>query len=553
MSQLTAKSKLLVMDLFSGIWQHNMVLAKTLGQLKSENFEVQYLSCGELFVNYCTVQESKARNFPSTTLIRKLDCKDCMFSARLSSTFLKQRGFGFNATHFLSEYSNEALRHDARTIKSNIQTHPLSLDFQVDGIPVVRFAMYETLIKYKKINFELSDIEKQYFEANLENCILAVLAGQKYLDENRDFSAIVIPSPEYGPNNSFASLALQRGIPAYSIRGSLNLAEMQSSAMIWRWDIQPGLPPYLSSWPGWRNIEMSANDRRRIEKHKEELLSGKSPFVYSSPFTDRTTPEALKNRLGVKKDSTVILMSLSSTDEIIASKTIHRGVAVAYPGQVFFDQFEWVIQTLEWIRERPSLTLIIRLHPRDLPNKRESVLSEQHERWVHLLNEVPPNVIINHPEQKISFQDVCAASDVLVTGWSSTAIEAMLLNKPVVTYDRSLPGFPEDIHLTGNSRSAYFTNLETAVRIGELSNGKEVADRWLTHFLVHGSIQLTGGIFSSIRRQGPVVFRKLFSGLDRYFSYFWRPLELWSTFRKSKDAVKVNNLFTGLRANLYEK
>jgi hypothetical protein len=553
MSQLIAKSKLLVLDLFAGIWQHNMVSAKTLGQLNSENFKVQYLSCGQLFVNYCNVQESKGRNFPSTPLIRTLDCKDCMFSARLSSSFLKQRGVGFNSTDFLSEYSNEALRHKVNVIKSNILTAPVSLDFHVDGVPVVRYAMYETLIKYKKINFELSDIEKEYFETNLENCILTVLAGQKYLDENHDFSAIVIPSPEYGPNNSFASLALQRGIPVYSIRGSSNLAEMGSSAMIWRWDIQPELPPHLSSWQGWRNVEISANDRRRIEKHKQELLSGKSPFVYSSPFTDRGTPEALKNRLGVKNDSTVILMSLSSTDEIIASKTIQRGVAVAYPGQVFADQFEWVMQTLDWIKDRPSLTLIVRLHPRDLPNKRESVLSEQHERWVNLLSEVPPNVIINHPEQEISFQDVCAASNVLVTGWSSTAIEAMLLNKPVVTYDRSLPGFPEDIHLTGNSRNAYFTNLETAITIGVLSNGKEVADRWLTHFLIHGSIQLTGGILSTMRRQGPVIVRKLFSGLDRYFSYLWRPLELWSTFRKSKDAVRVNKLFTGLRANLYEK
>ena len=553
MPGLSDKSELLVLDLFAGIWQHNMLSAKTLGQLKSENFTLQYLSCGQLFVNYCTVQESKAREFPSGPQIRTLDCTDCMFSARLSNSFFRQKGLSFNSTHFLSEYSNEALRHQVKEIKTSIPTTPFSLDFHVDGVPVVRYAMYETLIKYKKINFELSDIEKQYFETNLENCILTVLAGRKYLDENRNFAAVVIPSPEYGPNNSFASLAIQRGIPVYSIRGSSNLAEMGSSSMIWRWDIQPELPPHLSSWRGWRSVEVTPKDYRRIEEHKQELLSGKSPFVYSSPVTDKATPETLKNKLGIKNDSTVILMSLSSTDEIIASKTIHRGVAVAYPGQVFADQFEWVSQTLNWIKDRPSLTLIVRLHPRDLPNKRESVSSEQHRRWVNLLNDVPPNVIINHPEQKISFHDLCAASDVLVTGWSSTAIEAMLLNKPVVTYDRTLPGFPEDIHLTGDSRNAYFTNLETAITFGAPSIGNEIADRWLTHHLIHGSIQLTGGIFPSIRRRGPVIVRKLFSGLERYFSYVWKPLELWSTFRKSKDAARVHALFSSLRANLYEK
>jgi hypothetical protein len=140
-----------------------------------------------------------------------------------------------------------------------------------------------------------------------------------------------------------------------------------------------------------------------------------------------------------------------------------------------------------------------------------------------------------------------------VTGWSSTAIEAMLLGKPVVTYDQSLPGFPKDIHLTGNSKEEYFRNLEASILDSATRDHAELANRWLTHFLVRGSIQLTGGLFSNSRISGPVIIRKIFSALDRYAPYIWRPLELWITFRQSVEANRINRLLQDLLPNVYVK
>ena len=205
------------------------------------------------------------------------------------------------------------------------------------------------------------------------------------------------------------------------------------------------------------------------------------------------------------------------------------------------------------MKKRPDLRLIVRLHPRDLPNKRDSVLSEQHAKWMGLLATLPTNVVLNHPDQKVSFQEVCFVSDVVVTGWSSTAIEAMLLGKPVVTYDESLPGFPKDIHLTGRSKEEYFKNLEASLFNAPSQSHVEVANRWLTHFLVRGSIQLSGGLFANLRIKGPVVIRKILSGLDRYTPYIWRPLELWITFRQSIEVNRINRLLQDLLPNVYVK
>ena len=146
-------------------------------------------------------------------------------------------------------------------------------------------------------------------------------------------------------------------------------------------------------------------------------MAGKSAFVYSSPFNPKSTAHSTRVKLGVHGGSKTILMSLSSTDEILAAKTIKRGLALNYPGMVFENQFQWVSETIAWASTRPEIRLIVRLHPRDLPNKRDSVLSQQHAKWMGLLAALPPNVVVNHPNQQISFREVCMISDVLVTGW----------------------------------------------------------------------------------------------------------------------------------------
>ena len=543
--------KILVLDLFSGIWPHTMLLAKTIGQLDPKLFQVSFLSCGELFPRHCTVRESRQREMPKEGALNLLDCQDCKFSAKLAGKFLSGKNLVGNTTDFLSRYAPGSIKDQAEQIRAEVTFKPLNLDFELDGVPIVRYALYETLIKFKKLDIKLSDSERDYFQATLQNCILTILSGREYLAKNKSFSAILIHSPEYGPNHCFAELARQRGIPVYSVTGSANLAEMHSSAMIWRWDYRPEIPPQLLSWNGWQKVDISSQDRLRLASHKRELVAGKSAFVYSSPFNSKSTAHSTKEKLGVHGGSKTILMSLSSTDEILAAKIIKRGLAIHYPGMVFEDQFQWVSETIAWASTKPEISLIVRLHPRDLPNKRDPVLSQQHAKWMGLLAALPTNVVVNHPNQQISFREVCMVSDVLVTGWSSTAIEAMLLGKPVVTYDQNLPGFPKDTHLTGDSKVEYFNNLETSLRQSTYQDHEEVATRWLTHFLVRGSIELSGGLFSKVRTKGPVIVRKIFSGLDRFFPYIWRPLELRATFKKSNEAKRINRLLQDSENNLY--
>jgi hypothetical protein len=317
------------------------------------------------------------------------------------------------------------------------------------------------------------------------------------------------------------------------------------------WHYKPQSNLALRSWTKWQDIEPTKSELEQVKKHREALSNGKSPFVYSSKAKVRRNHQSVKIRLGIKNQNKTILLALNSTDEIIANKTIGRGLATNYPGIVFSSQFEWVSQTIDWIASRNDLNLIIRLHPRDIPNKRDSVLSEQYSVWKKLLEHRPPNVFVNYPSQKISFEEVCEISTVVASGWSATCLEAMLMQKPVVTYDSSLPALPADIHRTGSSKAEYFENLAMSLTESPNSLLPQKAERWMTHSLSRDSVRLTGGLFQKLRSNGPVLFRKVFSAVDRWVFFIWRPLELSLTFRLVKDREKIENLFLNKNKDFY--
>jgi hypothetical protein len=531
-----------------------MLLNKFIQQLDSSKFTVDYISCGSAFQDFCTVKESKGRELNQNTFLNKIDCFECKFSARLSSNVINVRRF--DVTNFY--HLEDLLGLDNRDLESKLtleldSKNDIDVNFELFGTPIVRFALYETVIKYKKLDFHFNAEQHKYLRLAVANSIKTTLAARNLFKKSDDFHALICHSPEYGANNSFLDQATKFGIPTYSLRGSGNLDEMSSSAMVWQWNtLEPEVSPASSNWNLHNVNQVLQDDELRINNHISQLSMANSPFVYSAKSNKLMNINTLHNVFGIKDDEIYVLLSLSSTDEVFAGNIIGRGTGARYPGVVYQDQFDWVKDTIKYFENKKKTKLIIRLHPRDLPNKRDSLTSEQYSRWNELLTNLPDNVLINHPDQKIAFQDLCKGAKGLITGWSSTALEALLLGIPVVTYDSSLPGFPANIHLTGSSKSEYYANINKILSNSSSDIRTEDVIKWLAHSLNHGSVKLSGRLFEKTRSRGPVWVRKIFSGLDRYFFFIWRPLEILLTSRKSPDARRINNLIAELKQDLYQ-
>lgn len=147
--------------------------------------------------------------------------------------------------------------------------------------------------------------------------------------------------------------------------------------------------------------------------------------------------------------------------------------------------------------------------------------------WVALLKDLPSNVFLNHPDQKISIYELFEEVDVVVTGWSSVGIEAAARNVKLITYDSSLPGYPANIGLTGATEEEYFSNLEFALACRDSINYRDNALKWLDLVMNVGTTRLGGRFLASKRNLLPRWVNLVLEGLDRYLFFIYRPLDLW--------------------------
>lgn len=533
------------MDNLAGIWPHSLQLTKVAKQLDSNTFSLSYVSCGTAATSFCTVQESRSQDFGNGD-IRKATCRDCRFTARLNSLALgvdSKINIFLNA--LLDEHIIQAENEFLTKIDFNIQAH---LDKRVADTPVVRFALYESILKFKKRNLDFSDSEFKYFKAQLANAVRFTLLGEKFFSADSDYHAILAYTPQYAINNSFLHQAHKRGIKVFFVDGSGNIAERSSAVVLWDWNLYKFTNPALVNWKPNPSTPLLMDDSKRIDAHKRQLLDGRSFSVYSEPFQSRIS---VREHFQIPKTSKFWTLALSSSDEAFAAQIIGAFPKSKYPGTVFADQFHWVRETIEWVSNNKDVHLVIRMHPRDLPNKREKIKSEQAFLWERLLDDLPENVKLNHPDEGIPIRALLESSDAFLTGWSSSAVEAMDLGIPVVTYDRELPGFPSSIHLTGNSKRQYFENLKLLKTTKKSLKIRNDANRWLIHLYNAGSVRLTGRLFEKSRLIGPKWFPRALNAMDVFLPYLFRPIEAVVTIKKTAEGKKISSTVLSLSPDLY--
>jgi len=257
--------------------------------------------------------------------------------------------------------------------------------------------------------------------------------------------------------------AINQGVRVIFIESGTNLAHRLGTLRVWDWGVHKLVNPALKYWGTSDQNPVTDLSSRKVDRHFEVLLQGRHFAVFSAPHSGFFD---LRQKWNVSAGKKIILMTLSSYDEAYAALLIEGFPREKVFSDVFCTQADWIKATLAWVANRPDLFLVIRVHPRDFPNKRENVRSEQSHILFDLLKDVPDNVHVNWPSEGISLYDLLEDTDVLVTGWSVTALEALVVGIPVVTYDKRLPSYPDDIHYSGRSESDYYKNIDRALNEG---------------------------------------------------------------------------------------
>jgi len=474
---------------------------------------------------------------------RKLNaCKDCTAAARL----IKQGSSSERSTAPLSEF---AMPDDELTVgqATSAVTRENFLEFQFRGLELGRIASYESLIKYKKISLALNDEEWEYLFETIKNCMRTAITGERYLNLHTPDSVLCY-SPQYGVTGAFAALAISRGITTYFVEGSANLAEKYSAVRVWDWQTYMLVNPALDHWGNGEDIaDPSDEELARLAAHFHTIDIAQAHDVYSKSRRGLST----RRTFGVDENVHVLLLAMSSYDEVFSGAIIGGYPEFRHQSDVYVDQVAWVADTIEWARGRDDVCLIIRLHPRDFPNRRESVHAEQALQWDAMFENLPANVKVDYPLDKFPLGDHLDEIDVLITGWSSTALEAMAKGIPVITYDANLPRFPPSIHHSGITRMEYLENLSRSTSLVRDPRIREGMLKWLAYTYCRGTIRVPGRLMD----RKPLITRPIvsrgFMGLNKFLPHFARKADL-ALSGKTPDVETLSTLLVWRKPSVYD-
>jgi len=443
--------KVMFFSLHAGIWQHSAIENRLIREVSKSNMESVFVTCGGTFPQHCTCYSAFNVSLDGPRSLKDQICSQCINCAKVLS-----RANG--AKHIiLSEFSTQKHAKLAQRLIASINRNNY-LQLQVLQVPVGKIATYECFLRYKKMTSCLNEEEWQFYKEYLRNALLSLFAFREIYAQEKP-NKIFFYSPQYVVNGVCARFAELKGAATYFVEGSSNNAERYKALRIWNWKKYGLENPTLQTWPRSK-FRVNQQDLRRVTDHFYELFAANSFAVYSAPAKQHVDIRAYYN---IPCNAKVILATLSSFDEAYSAYLIEKFPRSKVASSVYPNQFEWIKDTINRLDQFPNTVLIVRLHPRDFSNKREAHRSEQADVWQEILGKPPRNVRINKPEDNISLYSMLNQVDVVLTGWSATGVEALVFGVPTVSYDSSLPSFPADIHLSGNSIKEYISNIRKAL------------------------------------------------------------------------------------------
>ena len=328
------------------------------------------------------------------------------------------------------------------------------LEKKYEGMPVCRIAMYEFALKYKlrSTNFE-HEYWAEYLH-QLRNVLFTALGFKRALAEIKPDRVVVLNSL-YSLNQIACNVAETTGIPSYSIGASQNFSHRQKSFSLFRSPQDWIALSRSNSWHEYSKNRKYPIDIKACDDHFKNIMSGKNPFTYSQGISDKDKDD-VRSFFGILESQKICVATLSSEDEYFAAELI--GVVPDFSSGTAFvaNQYEWLSLLIEFFSKNLDLALIIRVHPREFPNKRDSVTAESVEKLKQLFNNLPSNVRVNWPDDGISIYALADKTDLLLNWRSTVGVEFLALGIPVLVPSCSnLLSYPIELNHLGESALEY--------------------------------------------------------------------------------------------------
>ena len=491
----------------SAIWVHAFPEALVADALARKGHDIVYVGCGEQFKSHCVAMSARGVTVDSPLEAKQRVCDACRASEKL---IRREFGFaGYTLASILEAEDHEAVeRYMRRATSANF------LEIVIDDVEVGRAALGTFLLSYKKSNLAFDDEAWRVFAIELRNTLYSFFGARKILTRERP-DRVVLYSSGYSVNLVFCRVAETLGIVQYYMNAGSNISDRLQKVVLARGhSLQKRL---LGYWPEFRDRPCPPSVMRYVTNHFLEVLQGRSAFVYSAGRSI-DVPD-IRKRFGIRSDQKILLATLSSLDELFAAEA--TGLFPRDYDTPFPDQVSWLQTLFPWVAARTDLFLLVRVHPREFPNKRDAVKSEHARQLEGVLRDLPDNVAVNWPTDDLSLYDIAEETSVCLNAWSTVGKEMTLLGIPTVIYSPDLVFYPPDLNFVGTTPQAYLDAVAQAVQAEWDPERIRLTFRWLALEDCYSRLDIADGFKRAENKLGSVPERVL-GRIRRTLNPLWR-------------------------------
>ena len=438
------------------------------------------IRCGGYLDTYCTPMDANRLKEESPNLAKAIICKSCRQKGNLANKiingdFIDQTSFiSMEDKLFIENIINEV---DFRHWK----------DFKFKNIPIGRYASYEVILNNKISPNEL--IEDKFlkkYKISLKNSLLCALSFEKIIELNK-FDVLFVRNSLYSINRVACWIANDRKIKVYSFQNDAMLKDGIKRLVLSKWD---HLPSRVSSSSIFSSMlsEQSHNlfKDNKINRFIIDSKKDNSLFTYSEPVKNLDA-NAIRQELRIKNLNKNILVTLSSGDESSAAEAI-EAIPERDQTAIFSDQMAWLEFLIHIATDYPKINFIFRIHPREVPNRRDNIESNYYPRLLKFFSRVPNNVYINYPKDKISLYDIFSITDLNINFGSSTGLEAMALGIPSISQDERFNLGPAGLGYVALEKKDYSKLINSLINSKIDRRVQTNASKWIDFCKNQGTI-----------------------------------------------------------------
>jgi hypothetical protein len=444
---------------------------------KSAQHDITYVNCNKALNDFCLNHYISGLNFDSQEAEKNRVCDKCLDNSRFVSK-------NFNSPLVMV---NKIINPSHNQISNEIANLNNSnwLNYEIDNFKVGRIAFYEFALRHKIFSLTIPDSLFPEYISELRNVITGLSEARRILENTRPDSLILYNS-RYSINNIFRKAAERLNIPVYTLNFSGNWDNYTARATLFKSEDDFFGISKSNEWTYFRNVPLDLSEISEVKDTLSSLVFPNNNWNWSTG-SKLLNSEDLKKFFGVKKEQKIIVLTLSSADELVAlevSEVLKDRVGYQQ-GLNFTDLEEWLNSVILIAEKNPSLFFIIRLHPRDFPGARNlKNKSEQGQRIENFFSSksIPNNVYVNYPNQNISIYDIMRITHLLINQSSSIGAEFACFGVPILhSNPQMLFAYPKELGNNLEDKEQFEKTIFTMLNSQEslLLNRQLIAFRWM--------------------------------------------------------------------------